>query len=704
MRRRTIAAVVGAASTLLVAMTASADPPKPGPAAFGLNASPIFGHDAATGYGWTEIVARLDNGATSSVKGDLELVSSMSYGHEQEFTTRAPFNVPPGRSVIVHVPTHGYPYQPATLTVTAVGDGGAKLATMTVNVNGAVAPVLVDVDEPSRLSLVLRNITIPTTWSPGGGGYGGSTPAALTVGVAAFDGTTGDPILPEHAAAYASATVVLIHSDALARLEAAPLDALVDWVLSGGTLAVVPTRPEDLRGPTLTALAGGTVSTAEAPPVLLTLPALAPAPSSHPFGAPPPPPDEETRPTPKAPPALIGPSAAVRGRLVGYAGGNLHASRYGASATYGTGEVHLLAFDPAASPVVDDPWVQARLVDLVAHAWDRRAVNVYRQGLVTPSTYQLNDVRRSLDPNENFRPALGIAAILLVLYSIVAGPITFLRAGKRGSPLSPLKWAPVWSAATFAAVVLIGLAGKGWRGRARHLSLIEAGAGVSRGSIRRFRGFFTSEAHSMSIPTTDATCVLDVTSDESSSREHRVFRIDRNGGVLESLTSLPWETVVVVEDGFSELGSGLTVLAGPDGGVDVVNRTGHALRDLVVYAPGNDLVYFAEVADGATISSAKGRSMGRVTSRRSTVAGGRVVHPLDAAQLGTLLDPATYERLRDEWRPIENAAGNDVDWLPDDAPVVLAEIVSGGGRAKDSGLSVERDRTLLRVVGSGGTR
>ncbi len=678
--------------------------------AVALHATPIFGADASSGYGWTEIVARVDNGGSAPLKGNLELTSTVAYGREQEFVTRAPFGVPGGRTVVIHIPTHGYAFQPATMTLNAMGENGAKLASTSISVNASVAPLLVDVDEPSRLSVVLRSAPVATAWSSGASG-GASAMTPLTVGAAAFDGRAGDPILPAQAAGYAAATVVLIHSDALARLEAAPLDALVDWVLSGGTVAVVPTRPEDLRGPTLTSLAGGVVRATDPPSALSSLPSLPPASPSALFGIPPA--SAEDDPGGKgggagggvtggSAPALIrsGPSSAVRPRLAGYAGGNLQPSHYGATAPYGLGEVHLLAFDPTVSPGIDDPWVQARVIELVGHAWDRRAVNAFRQGSLPQSPYQLNDVRRSLDPNENFRPALGVAAILLVLYSIVAGPVTFLRASKSNNPLSPLRWAPVWSALTFAAVVLVGLAGKGWRGRARHLSFIEAGAGASRGAIHRFRGFFTSEARAMSIATTDRTCVLDVIGEEAA-KEHRVFRIDRNGGALENLTSLPWQTVVVAEDGFTELGAGVALLAGADGSIDVVNGSGRDLSDVIVYVPGQDLTYFAELKNGARTRSSAGKTMS-TARRHATTAGTRRIHPLETSDMGNLLDVATSERMREAWRPVESAAGGEVDWLPDDAPVLLAEIVGGEGTTRDSALSVERDRTLLRVVGAGG--
>ncbi len=652
---------------------------------------PIFGADAASGYGWTEFVAEIDNAGAGPVKGNLELSSKLAYTDDQELTTRAPFSVQGGRSVLVHLSVHGYPFRPSTVVLTARDERGEVLGSRTLSPNGTVAPLLVDVDEPSRLAVALRNAAVPLTWNPVAFGTSPTAPT-LTVGVPMFDRATGDPVLPEHPAGYASASVVLVHTDTLARLDASQLDSLVDWVLAGGTLAAIPTRPEDLRGPTLSALVGGTITPGEPPPVLLTLPGVGdPAPLN---------------PLPMLPhglpqPLPIGPSQATRPHLVGYTGGNLQPSHFGASAPYGLGEVHLLAFDPTQVPMIDDPWVQARMAELAGRAWDRRAVNAFRQGSLPQTPYELNDVRRSLDPNENFRPALGIAAILLVLYSIVSGPVTFLRAAKLGKPLSPLKWAPLWSAIAFTSIVLIGLAGKGWRGRARHLSLIEAGAGVSRGAIRRYRGFFTSEARSVSIKSTDSTCVLDVTGEDVGRQPH-ILRIDRNGAAIEGLTSLPWQTVVVVEDGAFELGGGVAILPTPDGSADVVNRTGRRLRDVFVYLPGKALTYFPDLPDGGRVHASSGLPASAAHTRRTVSAGSRAVHPLDVADLISSFDKARSSLLV-TWQPLEAAAGDQVDWWPDDAPVVLAELIGGEGRTNDSGLSIESDRTLVRIVGAGGT-
>jgi len=80
----------------------------------------------------------------------------------------------------------------------------------------------------------------------------------LAVGQPPFDPATGDPILPARTAGLSAATVVVASSDTLARASGAELDALVGYVLSGGSLALVLAKPEDLRHANLIALTGGT--------------------------------------------------------------------------------------------------------------------------------------------------------------------------------------------------------------------------------------------------------------------------------------------------------------------------------------------------------------------------------------------------------------------------------------------------------------
>jgi hypothetical protein len=54
------------------------------------------------------------------------------------------------------------------------------------------------------------------------------------------------------------------------------------------------------------------------------------------------------------------------------------------------------------------------------------------------------------------------------------------------------------------------------------------------------------------------------------------------------------------------------------------------------------------------------------------------------------------------WEALEALTGGDADWWPNDVPVLIAELEGGEGRSQDSGLRLDIDRVLLRVVGYGG--
>jgi hypothetical protein len=393
--------------------------------------------------------------------------------------------------------------------------------------------------------------------------------------------------------------------------------------------------------------------------------------------------------------------------MSGYTGGNLAATVYGATSTYGLGEVHLLPFDPTTTPALDDPWVLGRMSDLVNHAWDRRAPIVFPPASVPHATWRGDDVRRALDPNENFRPALGFAAIMLALYSVFVGPVTFLRARKKGKPLAPLKWAPIWSAAAFGSIVLAGLAVKGWTGRSRQIAFVETGAGFNRGAIRRFRGFFTSETRSLRIAATDSASVIDVVRFDSLVTQSSSLGIDRDGLALDRIMSLPWQTLVVREDGFMDLKGPIAVLKNdlPTGAnVDVVNHTGKDLKDVIVWVPFDGARWFPELKNGATVSSSMGVMAMSASARRASSAGGMTVHMLEASGLGGGLPKGDSERVSETWRIIETATDENADWWPDDVPVVLAEMADPDHPSSDSGLRVESQRLLMRIVGYGGTK
>ncbi|MFT3773879.1 MAG: hypothetical protein QM820_51580 [Minicystis sp.] len=678
------------AAIVLGAALAFASPALAAPGAeLTVEAFPVFGSGATIAQGWSEVTVRIQNNAAKPARGQVE-VSMKTYGRgsERTFLAGAPFSVGGGASINVRVPAHVGAY--GDLVVEVRNESGAVVQQSRFPSFNPPGITLLDVSEVSALrSAVHDAVVTPLAF------VGGSHATAPTIAVAIprFDPATGDPILPDRAALYAGADAVLIRSDVLARLNGADLDALSGYVLGGGTLAVALARPEDLRHPTLVALAGGPITRQGVSAVTLQEFSL-PVPSST------------LPPSAKQITATGKPANDVAETLSGFTGGNLHPSLYGASAIYGLGEVHLLSFDPTRKPAVDDPWAQARMVDLARRAYDRHTTQVFRPGH-EPGSPQYARIRQQLDPNESSRWAIGAAAIWLCVYAVLAGPVNFSLATKAQRPLRALRWLPIISAIAFACVVAIGVATKGVQGRARHLTLVEAGAGMTKGSARRFRGFYASRAKELTVRTTDGSSTVStaVLPEYADQKDHLI--VDREGARLVEVAALPWQTVVVREDGFASLGDGIALTKAEDGNVAVVNRTGRDLRAVILRGADGKTYYFPRLKDGdravtapAHTLSASGKTW---ESQMLSVyrAGSINVHRLAARGIGAVI-VEDAPGLAEAWSAIEDAAPDLVDWFPDNVPSLIAQIDGGEGRIGDSGLRLESDRLLVRVVGFGG--
>ncbi|WP_437956496.1 hypothetical protein WME76_34570 [Sorangium sp. So ce119] len=690
---RAARAAAGAAwlAALSTAGPALAQAPAPGAPELAVDAAPVFGTSGAVPWGWNQVVVRIQNNGGKAARGDVE-VSSTRYGEQRVFVATAPYTVTAGASVNVRVPLQVSPF--ADVQVRALDERGAQVSSHALSSTMQQGVVLFDVNETSLVRGGLHEAPVAPLYLPTGRGPGSSSPV-LWVGQPRYDSATGDPLLPDRAALYSAADAVLMRTDTLSRLQGPELEALAGYVLSGGTLALAVARPEDLRHPTLAALVGGQVAKAGvAPPTLVEL-----APPAAPSGL-----GKQGNVLLPAPSA----SSAVAEALSGWSGGNLRASAYGSSASYGLGEVHLLAFDPTRPPASNDPWAKIRVADLARRAHDRRSTIAFRPGEEAMGL-DLDPVRRELDPNESSRWAIGVSAVLLCIYAVLAGPINFARAARQGRPLRALRRLPVYAAVAFATIVGVGLIAKGVRGRARHLTLIEAGAGISKGAVRRFRGFFVPRAEELTVRTTDASGVISTAVlAELSERRDRLL-VDRDGARLTKVAALPWQTVIVREDGVAPLGDGIAIVEEPSGDVVVTNRSGRDLRGGVLWISTGVARYFARIRDGEQVSSRAGLDLGAHSKGQYWLShvslgrrvGGLDVHDLGGSLLGPLLEPDA-PGLGAAWLAVEEAAGTAVDWFPAGVPVLLGQLDGGEGRASDSGLRIESDRVLVRIVGYGG--
>lgn len=667
------------------------EPPTPGkegrPADMAVSILPALSTNATSvPWGWTTVLFHITNNSAGPARGEVR-ASVHQYGDKRSFEATAPYVVPAGATVSVRLPVDVIPYAQVSAFVVDAQRGPIGTSTFTGVETRNV--VLFDTSS-SPLKGALNDTPVQTAWEDPAHRGSGTVPAMGVVS-ARVDPATGDPILPDRAALYDAADAVLFRSDVLARVSGAELSALAGYVLGGGTLAIAITRPEDVRNATITALAGGEITRTAVSSEALRPLVLPPVGSGD-------------RPVPLG----LAPGEELGTKLEGFRGGNLRGSPYGSSAPYGLGEVHLLAFDPTAKPALDDNWAKVRMIDLARRGYDRRAQIVFRSG-ESDNAVDLERVRRQLDPNESSRWAIAIAAVLLLVYAVIAGPLNYSIAARRNRPLSALRRLPILSAIMFFVIVGVGMIAKGPTGRSRRLSLIEAGAGMSQATIRRYRGFFASRAKELTVRTSDPTSLVRTgVQSEPGETDDRLV-VDREGARLENVSALPWQTLVMREDGLADLGEGIAIVKKDAATVTVKNRSGHDLRGALLRLPSGEVRYFAKVRDGEAVESSAGHDVGSMPRERGWLTAVNATHSVGAMSIHRLnayaMTPITEgvaPGLAEAWQAMEGAAPSDASWFLDDVPVLLAQLDGGEGRTSDAGLRVESDRLLVRVVGYGG--
>lgn len=670
-------------ATLLATSLAWAAPPAaPG---LTLNASPALGPNTPLPEGWSTYAVWLANTGAGEQSGTLELEVRTPFSREQSHVVSAPFSLAPGARATLELPTHGYSNAPVDVTLNAVGADRSVLATAAIPEPKPNDPLLVDLSTPSRIGPAVRSLGLLLEKHASGGVMVGSA----LVSTPPVDPVSGDLVLPRWAAGYAPAALVVTSGKRLATLGKRELGALTDWVLSGGALAVALERPEDARFEPLVALAGGPIERIDAPGDLLA-PALFYEPGEL------------------APGTAIGRGAGSRSILAtrlgprpdtaalleSFKGGNLRPSPWGAVASYGLGELHLLAFD-LGEPYASDRWVALKLSDLLRHAYERQVAVALPLGRTPFDGPAASAIRAELDPNRSMRWTIVVSALILLVYAALAGPVSFWLAARRGKPLRALLHLPIWAAGTLALIVVIGLLGKGVRGRARHLTLIEAGAGMERAVATRYRSFYTSSSRLITVqPTARSSLIDEVVGDEFADRS---LVVDRDGAHLERLRTKPWATTLVRDDGFASLAGGISIVRDRSGDVTVHNRAARDLVAAVLHVPGRGFYAFGRIADGKAVHPRDGEALLSSIGAPSVYAH---LHPLGAVLLAPTVDKYA-EGLGAALAAIE-AQAVQADFWPDDVPVLVAQLDGGEGKLKDSGYELDRDRVIVRVVGFGG--
>ncbi|HEY0468378.1 MAG TPA: hypothetical protein VGC79_29475, partial [Polyangiaceae bacterium] len=218
-----------------------------------LEAVPVLGANSPSVDGWGEVYVRLENSGITPLNGYVELRSLVVGRSALRTLSRAPFSIAAKARVNLLLPSHNL-LRMGEVRVAAVDAHGEELSNEALAALRTLDPLLFDLHSPSRLAPVLNTQPVPIRRRAGTYAFGSST---LSVTTPQTNATTGELVLPDLAAGYASATLVLASGRTLSSLPQSSLDALFSWVLAGGALALVVDRPEDVHSAWLEALAGG---------------------------------------------------------------------------------------------------------------------------------------------------------------------------------------------------------------------------------------------------------------------------------------------------------------------------------------------------------------------------------------------------------------------------------------------------------------
>ncbi len=648
---------------------------------------PILGSAAPASPGWTTYLVTIDNRTASEQRGKLYLAPTRGLFREADVSdafSQTPLQLAGSERVTVELPAFGY--GGASVDALVLDAAGQRLGLGRANAATANVPHLLAIDRESRIPQLVHGAKLPQPADPMGTSSlpGGLLPPSVPIDVASskphWDSDSNLPLLPRYPAGYAPATLVVCPSRVFVDLPRDQQHALTAWVFAGGTFALLVSRDTDLQHPALARMLGGNAKPAAAGAALRD-----PIPTRVNSGRSP-----ATTAVHHVTREL---SASLVPLLRGYTAPNLHETRWGASATYGLGEVTLLGFDPERPEFSKDPWTKLKLLDLLGHAWDRRLLIATPHGATAPDDHRTYSVRRFLLGTRHQHWAIAAAAFLLIAYAVVAGPVNFHRARRQGRPLVAFPRLLLLSTVCMVLVLLVGTVSRGTGRRARHLTLLDAGAGLGLASATRFRAFYGSSLNELVIEPLSERAVFAIVNEDQNVRGN--LHVTGEGYRLSGVVTKPWQTLHVREDGFADIGSGVSLVADGEQ-LSITNRLGRDLTGVLVRDTNDSTFFFERISDGQQVKATDGAALSQAAIRSPSGTTGLLAHEheelVDGANPGAAQAWTSFEWLRQ----------GDVDWWPQAVPVLLGQVSGGEGLLVDSGFAVESDRVMLRVTGFGG--
>jgi len=542
-------------ATTLCATTASAQPaPERQPVQVRL--SGLFGDDLLREGAYAPLLVELTNVTRRELRGEVEVDIESWRGTPDRHHVR--LDLPPGETRRVQLVAR---VREGGSSIAARYVAGRELGRTSIGVGYGGGEGIVVLSDPPRLRAALLDVSTEST-DP----YGSIQHVNVPVGVVPMDADTGDPLAPLRVHGWSVAALVVASAPLLERLSPQQKEALTQWVRTGGTLLVFPRTPEDLRAPLLRSLVG------------------------------------ELRRVEGV--AIQGHYAAVPESMrgVGLEGdARVRQEPFGASAPFGFGRVFVATFDGTQEHVTSP--ATRRTVVAALERYRRNGVDrpVFAYGGPEQDSsapwgaygggyYDGSALRAALDPNESYRPALLLVALVLLLYVFVVGPINFRMIGKRNRPILALITTPIAAVVCLMVLLMVGYVGKGTTMRYRSVSLTEVMEGDSEGPRRRYMGLFLTRPTSfdLQMPANGALTPMN-----DSGRRPEVVHDDMPP-TLAGLQGGLWETLFVRGESVADLGGAVRFDRGGSAITAVRNETAHDLLGAVIL-DGSGAVY--EVGD-----------------------------------------------------------------------------------------------------------
>ena len=218
--------------------------------------------------------------------------------------------------------------------------------------------------------------------------------------------------------------------------------------------------------------------------------------------------------------------------------------------------------------------------------------------------------------------------------------------------------------------------------------------GEQTGTVRNFRAFYTTDQRDLTVAPMARASVLDGARDDSAQGTF-VVRGDGSGS-LQGVRTMPWQSLLVREDGLLDVAKGGITLEDDGSEIAVVNRSGRDLADVLVFRNGSTW-HFAKVAAGERVTTAgRGASSGGASSHSNADDGNGPKSFVQINWYGLRTSLAGGERIADQWASVESSMGYGHDWSGGSDTFLLARME--GGASEDSGLPVKKSTTLVRVT------